>query len=115
MQRARTEERVVPGGPVTPGKFAELAGAAERGQADRAAQAAIGACDDLDAGVLEALMRYAAAVKEVDVEGFHSDHDRCYQVRAPHLGDFWIAPLSAWAHLPDGAIVVSPRGLRALA
>ena len=95
-------------------QLVEFARAAEQGQADRAAQAAIGACADADAGVLEALMRYAAAVPDAEVEDFLVRHDQCYQIRVPRLGDFWLAPLSAWAQLPAGARVVSPRGLKAL-
>lgn len=98
---------------MTLAQLAECCRAAEQGRPDAAAQAAIGACDDQDAEVLEALMRYGG-LGDAEINDFMDRHDQCYLIRVPRLGEFWIAPLSAWAQLPAGAVVVSPRGLKAL-
>ena len=98
---------------MTLAQLAEFARAAESGRAPLAARAAVAACGDAAAGVLGALMRYAR-LSDAEVDDFLGRHDRCYQIRVPRLGDFWLAPLAAWAQLPAGATVISPRGLKAL-
>jgi len=96
-----------------PERLADLCRTAEQGRPDVAAQAAIGECDDQDAEVLEAVMRYSA-LPDAELVDFEERAGSCWLVRVPRVGEFWLAPLSAWSQLPAGAVVVSPRGLKAL-
>ena len=98
---------------VNPAALAECARAAEQGQPAAAARALLRQCGDSDAPALEALMRLST-LADRDVERFHRDHEWCYCIRVPGLGDFWLAPLECWADLPAGAAVMSPRGMKAL-
>ena len=99
---------------MTLAQLAECARVAEQGNSQAAARAAIGACGDSDADLLGSIMRYAMLADE-DVDDFMDRHDQCYQIKIPRYGSFWLAPLSAWSQLPSGAVVISPRGLKALA
>src|SRR3989304_1206024 len=127
-----------------PERLAGLCRTAEQGRPDVAAQAAIGECDDQDAEVLEAVMRYSV-LPDAELVDFEERAGSCWLVRVPRVGEFWLAPpsargrpparaggggcglvrvprvgefwlapLSAWSQLPAGAVVVSPRGLKAL-
>jgi len=58
-------------------------------------------------------MRYSGLLDR-EVEDFEERCGYCWLVRIPRVGEFWLAPLSAWGQLPAGAVVVSPRGLKAL-
>jgi len=92
-------------------QLAECARAAEQGNAQLAARAVIKTCD---VNLLHSIKGFAKMADE-DVSDFMDRHDQCYQIKVPRLGAFWLAPLSAWSQLPSGAVVMSPRGLKALA
>lgn len=94
-------------------RLAEYARMAELGRAADAARACLAEATDADAGLVESAMRYSLTSSD-DVDDFHRAHDRAYCVRVPNGEEFWLAPLGAWADLPAGATVLSPRGLRAL-
>ena len=98
---------------MTPTVLAECARVAEQGRPREAARALLQRSGDVDADALQALMRLSVLTDE-DVERFHTEHDLCYCIRVPGLGEFWLAPLECWAELPYGAAVVSPRGIKAL-
>src|SRR3990167_6921127 len=85
-----------------PERLADLCRTAEQGRPDVAAQAAIGECDDQDAEVLEAVMRYSV-LPDAELVDFEERAGSCWLVRVPRVGGVWLAPLSAWGPVPARA------------